>query len=178
MVLPALLLAAALPFQPLDPVATSVPPQVFVRDEGQGFRRVRGTDPANGELYNSDGTALLFTLEKWRAATGTVEIVDGEAETKVTLTFRRLIAFGRYSIFLRSGIGEDARFAPLDGADGALDTFNADQDGAAAVTVFTRLPLRSGTVLALVYHSDAQDHGPSPGEFGRTAHQQLLTRIP
>ena len=177
-------------FQPVDPSTSSLPPQVFVKDDrapGQtddrgivsiaGFRRLRTDDPPGAELYNGDGTSLLFTLEKWRAGGGSVDLATDDVETKAVVTLRRLIAFGRYSLFLRTGVEDGVRYTPLDGK-GGINSFTADQAGAASVTVYTPAPLTTGAVIVVVYHSDALDHGASPGAFGHTAHQQLVVRVP
>lgn len=183
-------LTPTLTFQPVDPSTTSLPPQVFVRDNGAaaqtddrgivsiaGFRRLRTADQPAVELYNGDGTSLLFTLEKWRAAAGSVDLSSDDQETKAVITLHRLIAFGRYSLFLRTGFEDGVRYTPLDGK-GSLNSFSADQTGTATVTLYTPKPLTTGAVIVAVYHSDAQDHGLSPGAFGRTAHQQLIVRVP
>jgi hypothetical protein len=178
-----------LTFQTIDPSTTSLPPQVFVQDDRApaqsdgrgtviaGFRRLRTDDQPAAELFNGDGTSLLFTLEKWRAATGTVDLAGDDTETKVNATFKRLIAFGRYSLFLRAGVEEGMRYSPLDGK-GELNSFTADQEGAATLSAYTRRPLTAGAIVVVVYHSDAKDHGISPGIFGYNAHQQLVVRVP
>jgi hypothetical protein len=38
--------------------------------------------------------------------------------------------------------------------------------------------VNSGTWIVTIYHSDAQDHGNSPGDFTHTAHQQLIVKVP
>lgn len=182
--------AASIAFQPIEPGTTSLPAQVFVRDPAApavtddrgvvnvpGVRRVRAGDAPGAELYTSDGTALQLSLSTWRKADGTIEVTTDAVESKLVMSFRRLIAFGRYSLFRRDGVGDDARYVPLE-PSGVLSSFTADQAGAARVTVYTRAPLESGAIVVLVYHSDDKNHGASPGEFGRTAHEQLIVRIP
>ena len=66
---------------------------------------------------------------------------------------------------------------PLDGK-GALNSFSADQAGEATVSLYTPKPLTTGSIIVVVYHSDAQDHGLAPGAFGHSAHQQLVVRVP
>jgi hypothetical protein len=183
--------APSLTFQPIDPTATSLRAEVFVRDpsaasqtddrgpiNAPGFRRVGPSDDPNAELFDADGAPLLFTLDKWRAANGTADISSGPAETKVVMNFRRLIAFGRYSLFVRLTGDDGVRYTPLDGKGGQLNSFGADQAGLASVTVYSPGPLPSGAQIVVVYHSDATEHGASPGQFGLTAHQQLILRLP
>ena len=181
-----------LPLIPVDSTATQTPAQVFVRDANArietdergivhdaGLRGARADDDASSELYTASGNPLLFTVEKWRAATGTAEVGPDSTGPgdRVVLSLRRLIAFGHYSVATRATGPDGTRFAPIDGS-GVSNNFDAKQDGSASVIVTSPMHLAAGTSLVIVYHSDAQDHGSSPGDFGRTAHQQLIVRVP
>lgn len=182
--------APLLSFQPIDPATTAVAPQVFVADpaapavtddrglvSAQGYRRVRPDDGPNLEVYNADGDSLLITLDKWRAANGTVEVANNDNESKVTVSLRRLVAFGVYSLFLRTTGANGPQYEPLDGK-GQVNTFTADQGGNGGKSVFTTQPIEPGSQIVVVYHSDSAAHGRSPGAFGHTAHQQLIVRVP
>src|SRR5664279_3703594 len=102
---PAVAMVTNLPLQPVDVQTTQTPPQVFVRDNGDSLRGARPDDDPNLPLFDASGNALYFTLEKWRAGNGALDVVpdsDGGNGDRVTLNLRRLIAFGHYSVFLRT----------------------------------------------------------------------------
>lgn len=182
--------APVLTFQAIEPSTTSLAPQVFVADSNAtaqtddrgmvnvaGFRRVRPEDDPSVALFTNDGVGMLLSLDKWRAASGTADITASIDESKVVLAFRRLVAFGRYSMFTRTLGDNGPSYAPLDGK-GELNSFTADVAGSANVTMFTPKPLATGTQIVAIYHSDSMDYGVAPGEFGHTAHQQLILRVP
>jgi hypothetical protein len=163
---------------PVDLVTTQTQPQVFVRDN-DALRPVRPDDDPDLPLYDVTGNALAFTLEKWRAGNGTVDVApdpDGDGD-RVSLNLRRLIAFGHYSVFVRTDAADGQHFVPLDGS-GISNNFDARQDGAANVTIDASQHVAVGSWLVTIYHSDDQDHGGSPGDFTRTAHQQLIVKVP
>jgi len=176
---PADAIVTNLPLQPVDVQATQTPAQVFVHDNGESLRGARPDDDPNLALFDAAGNALSFTLEKWRAGSGTVDIgPDSEGSgDRVTLNLRRLIAFGHYSVFVRTDAADGPHFLPLDGS-GITNNFDAHQDGTASVDISAPQHMTSGTWIVTIYHSDAQDHGNSPGDFTRTAQQQLIVKIP
>jgi len=168
-----------LPLQPVDVQTTQTPVQVFVHDSGDSLRGARSDDDPTLPLFNATGDALYFTLEKWLAGNGTVDVVpDSEGGgDRVTLNLRRLIAFGHYSVFVRTDAADGQHFLPLDGS-GITNNFDAHQDGSASLAISSPQHLNSGSWIVTIYHSDAQDHGNSPGDFTHTAHQQLIVKIP
>lgn len=168
-----------LPLQPVDLQTTQTPPQVFVRDNGGALRGARLDDDPSLPLYDVSGNALYFTLEKWRAGNGSADIVaenEGGGD-RVSLNLRRLIAFGHYSIFLRTDDAQGQHFVPIDGS-GITNNFDAHQDGSADAVISSPQHLASGSWIVTIYHSDDQDHGNFPGDFTRTAHQQLTAKVP
>jgi hypothetical protein len=176
---PALAMVTNLPLEQVDVQTTQTPPQVFVLASGESLRGARPDDDPNLPLFDATGTALYFTLEKWRAGNGTVDVTpdtEGSGD-RVSLNLRRLIAFGHYSVFVRVDDAGGAHFLPLDGS-GITNNFDAHQDGTASVDISTPQHLTSGTWIVTIYHSDAQDHGNSAGDFAHTAHQQLIVKIP
>ncbi|MGD0474537.1 MAG: hypothetical protein ABSB70_15165 [Candidatus Velthaea sp.] len=175
---PAAAAVTNLSLQPVDVQTTQTPPQVFVH-AGDALRGARPDDDPSLPLFDATGDALYFTLEKWRAANGTLDVVpqnDGGGD-QVTLSLRRLIAFGHYSVFLRTDDSDGQHFVPIDGS-GITNNFDAHQDGSASVAVSAPQHITSGTWIVTIYHSDDQDHGNFPGDFTRTAHQQLIVKIP
>jgi hypothetical protein len=182
--------AANVTFGLVDLQATGTPAQVFIRDNSAraesderglihiaGLRGLQNDDDPGLEVYNAEGASLLFTLEKWRAANGTADVSPDTGGDRVALSLRRLIAFGHYSVFVRTTGNEGVRFAPLDGS-GIGNDFDAKEDGGANIVVSSPGHLVSGSSIVIIYHSDDQDHGNFPGAFGRTAHQQLIARVP
>ncbi len=162
----------------VDQQTTQTPAQVFVHENGEALRGAKPDDEPTTPVFDANGTGLYFTLEKWRAAGGDVDIEpdpDGEGD-RVTLNLHRLIAFGHYSVFLRVDGPDGARFVPLD-RSGITNNFDAHVDGSANVSIDAP-HLASGTWIVTIYHSDAQDHGNSPGDLTRTAHQQLIVKVP
>lgn len=181
------------PLQAADPQTTQTPAQVFVHDsrgssptdDGAevrrgGLRAPRPDDDPTLPLYDAGDNALYFTLEKWRAGYGAIDIgpdPDGGGGDRVSLNLRRLIAFGHYSVFVRTDDAGGPHFAPLDGS-GITNNFDAHVDGTATVTISAPQHVVSGAWIVTLYHSDAQDHGNSPGDLTRTAHQQLMVKLP
>jgi len=170
--------------------ATVIDPQIFVREDSapegtgpQNIEHAAGLRPARLDdlpevvAYNAEGTSLGFDLDKWFAATGTVDIAPQGAGDRVSATFKNLIAFGVYSLFRITFAPDGATFVPLDG-DGKNDGFTAGFDGSAGVVVTTPEHLQSGNAIVLIYHSDATEHGEARGLLGVTAHHQLIVRLP
>jgi hypothetical protein len=176
---PAVAMVTNLPLALVDVQTSQTPPQVFVRDTGGALRGARPDDDPSALLFDATGTSLYFTLDKWRAAAGALDIAPDPAGSgdRVSLNLRRLIAFGHYSVFLRTDAPDGQQFAPLDGS-GITNNFDAHQDGTATVVISAPQHVPTGSWIVTIYHSDAQDHGNSPGEFTHTAHQQLLVKIP
>jgi len=175
---PAVAMVTNLPLGPVDLQTTQTPPQVFVHANGDALRGARPDDDPNLPLFDASGNALYFTLEKWRAGNGAVDIVpDSEGGDRVTLNLRRLIAFGHYSVFLRTDDADGQHFTPLDGS-GITNNFDAHVDGSASVVLSAPQHIAGGDWIVTIYHSDAQDHGNFPGDFTHTAHQQLIVKSP
>jgi hypothetical protein len=177
---PAVAMVTNLPLQPVDVQTTQTPAQVYVRDAGgDALRAARPDDDPNLPVFDAAGNALYFTLDKWRAGNGSVDVApdtEGSGD-RVTLNLRRLIAFGHYSVFARTDAADGPHFSPLDGS-GITNNFDAHQDGTASIAISAPQHISSGTWIVTIYHSDAQDHGNSPGDFTHTAHQQLIAKIP
>lgn len=184
-----LLALASATFQPVTAANTAQPPQVFVRDNSAqadtgdyphdwGLRPPADTDPDSAPLANAHGQDIHAVLGVWRTADGTVSFARGPRTTAVHTTFRHLIPSGRYSLFVRQLAGRaGVVFTPLD-LIGTTNSFSADTDGGADVTINSPLQLPAGSQLVLVYHSDGADHQSSVGVLGTNAHPQLITRVP
>jgi hypothetical protein len=179
--------------------APAIDPQVFVKDESsaegtgpQGIAHAAGLRPARLDdspelvLYNANGDSLGFTLAKWLpvsppgvdGASGTVDLdLQANGATRLTMSFRKLIAFGVYSVFRATFSPDGTTFVPID-ADGTTNTFTSAVDGSADLVISTPARLTHANAIVLVLHSDSQEHGISRGLIGVNAHHQLIARLP
>jgi len=170
----------------------AIDPEVFVQDAAakaatgpQGIKHVNGVrpafiaqDPKSSKLFNADDKPLGFTLGQWLGASGSVSITltkDGRAIVKAD--FKGLRPGGRYSLFENHFDQKPIGFTPLDGA-GKTNSFTAQKNGAARVTVAAPKMLTHANAVLLVYHSDGKAHGALRGAIGINAHHQLIARIP
>ena len=169
----------------------TVDPQVFVKDPSAkagrgpqgiehvvGFRPAFATDPKDSPLFNAQGSDLPgLTLGSWLGATGDVTITPGKSgQVRIQARFRGLIPQGVYSLFENHFDQTPIGFTPLDGK-GLSNTFIANPDGTASISVTAPEKLTSDNAVLLVYHSDATPHGQSRGAIGVTAHHQLIAKI-
>jgi hypothetical protein len=169
----------------------AIDPQVFVKDESSaegtgpqsiahaaGVRTVRLDDTPELVLYNANGDPLGFTLEKWLGATGTVDL-DPQADggTRLAMSFKKLIAFGVYSVFRATFSPDGTTFVAIDG-DGTTNTFTSAVDGSGTLIVSMSSRLTHANAIVLLLHSDSQEHGVTRGLIGVNAHQQLVARLP
>jgi len=152
--------------------------------ESNGVAHVPGMRPATQDddgasnVMASDGSSLLVSLDKWRGAEGTAQItLTADGPDRVTATFKHLIAFGEYSLFVTDLSDPDAAaLRALDGT-GTTNSFAAKVDGTASLTVTADKHLTQGDAIVLIYHSDDTEHGPFPGQLFVDAHQQLIARV-
>jgi hypothetical protein len=173
---------------PLDPfvfVKESRPAQNAKSEAGPlnivheaGLRPAMLSDDGATPLYNADGTQLGVSLVQWLGAHGVAQLMPAgsDAET-VTATFYGLIPDADYSLFEGRIEHDRAIFTPLDGS-GNTNSFRSGADGRASITVTVPHMLTRADAIELVYHSDNQSHGTSPGNPGYTAHPQLVARLP
>jgi hypothetical protein len=167
----------------------AIDPQVFIYDAQvavgtgpqriehiAGLRNARLDDAPQAVLYNAEGKSLALTLKKWLAARGTLEVhTQPDGHDRVIASFKHLVPFGDYSLFVEipGGTGKIAR--PLD-SDGSASSFTARVDGSATIAVDG--PNLSGdAAIVLVYHSDGREHGVSRGRLGVNAHEQLIAHM-
>ena len=167
-----------------------IDPQVFVADPKakagigpQGIHHAAGFRPALLEgprdigAYNALGAPLGFTIGQWFAATGALAIAPAGAGASIACRFANLRPNGVYSLFENHFDQKPVGFTPLDGT-GEHNSFIAEADGRASVTVRAPAkPIHANAVL-LVYHSDSHDHGLERGQIGVNAHHQLIARLP
>ncbi|MDE2198103.1 MAG: hypothetical protein KGJ41_03690 [Rhodospirillales bacterium] len=169
--------------RPLDP-------HVFVKDAAakagigpQNIRHVAGFRPAwvagpfDAELFNAQGKGLGFSLADWFAAKGSVRITPSGNDARLDCRFTRLRPNGVYSLFENHFDQKPIGFTPLDGA-ARHNSFTADANGSAAISLLSPQRLTHANAVLLVYHSDNRNHGQQRGEIGVTAHHQIIARIP
>jgi hypothetical protein len=184
---------ASATFQPVTAATTAQPSLVFVRDSAApaqlaeagggahdaGLRPPTENDGPSAQLYGAHGDMLHVSIADWRAATGKADLTPlADGSVRVHAAFTKLIASGRYSLFIRQLAGRSGIvLTPVD-ITGAADTFFADKDGNGDIVVQSPNPIPSGAQLVLIFHSDGNDHQSSPGNLGVNAHEQLITRVP
>jgi hypothetical protein len=166
-------------------------PQVFVKDAAApastgpqsidhdaGLRPALFSDAGDSLLFSAHAAPLGLTLKQWLSAQGTAEIVQLNANAQnVTVHFESLSPHGVYSLFEVRYDQQAAVFTPLDGV-GTSNSFIADSGGGGSVTLLVTPPLTHANAILLVFHSDGQPHGMSPGGVGVNAHSQLILRLP
>ena len=166
-----------------------IDPHVFVHDAAateaigpQGIKHVSGLRPALIEqdaktsmVYAADDKPLGFGLGTWLGATGSVTISEEGGKPSLVATFAGLKPKGQYSLFENHFDEKPVGFTPMDGT-GRANSFVAQSDGTAKVSMtLTHVPSHANAVL-LVYHSDDQAHGLDRGHIGVDAHHQLIAR--
>ncbi|MEO6780313.1 MAG: hypothetical protein ABI407_04560 [Bradyrhizobium sp.] len=166
-----------------------IDPQVFVHDGAaveavgpQGIKHVSGLRPALIEqdaktsmVYTADDKPLGFSLGTWLGATGSVMISEEGRNPSLVATFAGLKPKGQYSLFENHFDEKPVGFTPMDGT-GEANSFAAQSDGTAKVSMtLTHVPTHANAVL-LVYHSDDRAHGLDRGHIGVDAHHQLIAR--
>jgi len=130
------------------------------------------------------GSDLGFSLGDWLAARGEGIYSEQNGNATMDLVFRNLIPNGTYSVWWAGVTHEPYRFvvAPAGAPNGTENSFKADASGSGAFHVrMSPLPPGSNqtrTLIAVRYHSDGQVPGSAPGAYGKTAHVQLLYRLP
>ena len=143
-----------------------------------GVRNAMMVDDPERPVLSGAGKPLGFTLGRWFAAAGTVDLAPQASGTeRIEMHFTHLVAGGRYSLFENHFDTMPVTFTPLDGA-GTANGFVAAKDGSAATTVIAPSVLTHDNAVLVVYHSDGIDHGQSRGAIGIDAHHQLIARIP
>ena len=143
-----------------------------------GIRNAVMVDDPERPVLSGAGKPLGFTLGRWFAAAGTVDLAPQASGTeRIAMHFTHLVSGGRYSLFENHFDTMPVTFTPLDGA-GTANGFVAAKDGSAATTVIAPSVLTHDNAVLVVYHSDGIDHGQSRGAIGIDAHHQLIARIP
>jgi len=166
-----------------------VDPNVFVAASGAaagtgpqdivhvaGVRPALPTDDAAIDARAADGRPLGFTLGTWFGARGTI-VVDMSLPNspRIRATFNGLQPGGMYSLFEPHFAASGITVTPLDGF-GTNNSFHADTQGRADITVTLRGALTHANAVVLVYHSDGVSHGSDRGRPGFYAHDQLIYR--
>jgi hypothetical protein len=166
-------------------------PQVFVLDKSaqaerhwQGIEHVAGVrnahadDPAASELYTANGAPLGMTLEQWLHAGGSVTLIPlADGRENVAIVLHGLKPGGRFSLFENHFDQKPTGFTPVDGT-GSGNSFVADPEGSARVTITAPAQMTHANAVLVVYHSDNVTHGSERGEIGVSAHHQLIARLP
>jgi hypothetical protein len=170
---------------------TILDPQVFVQDKGapaerhwQGIEHVAGVrnahadDAGASDLYTATGAPLGMTVEQWFGAGGTVTLAPrADGQEDVTVYLHGLRPGGKFSLFENHFDQRPTGFTPVDGT-GNGNSFVADSNGSANVSVVAPAQMTHANAVLVVYHSDNESHGNERGAIGETAHHQLIARLP
>ena len=165
-------------------------PHVFVKDSAApaaigpqniprvaGFRPALVAGPRDVQVFNARGKNLGFSLADWFAAKGSVRVTPSGRGARLACAFTQLRPNGVYSLFENHFDQKPVGFTPSDGS-GKGNSFTADANGSAAISLMSPRPLTHDNAVLLVYHSDGMAHGMERGEIGVTAHHQIIVRIP
>lgn len=169
--------------QPIDPHAFVKDPSAPAAIGPQNIPHIAGLRPAlvagslDVEAFNAQGKSLGFSLADWFAAKGSVKITSSDAGVRLDCRFTQLRPNGVYSLFENHFDQKPIGFTPSDGS-GEGNSFTADVNGSAAVSMKSPHPLTHDNAVLLVYHSDGVTHGLERGEIGVTAHHQIIARVP
>lgn len=170
--------------------AKPIDPHVFAKDSAasagtgpqgivhaSGFRPGLVAGPVDVEIYNAQGKSLGLTLADWFNAKGSVRITPNGAGARLDCVFTGLRPAGVYSLFENHFDQKPIGFTPSD-AGGTSNSFSADANGGATISILAPTPLTHDNAVLLVYHSDSTTHGLERGEIGVTAHHQIIARLP
>jgi len=142
-----------------------------------GFRPALVAGPLDVEAFNAQGKSLGFSVADWFAAKGSVKITASGVGARLDCRFTQLRPKGVYSLFENHFDQKPIGFTPSDGS-GKSNSFTADANGSAVISMTSPNPLTHDNAVLLVYHSDGITHGLERGEIGVTAHHQIIARIP
>ena len=170
--------------------AKPLDPHVFVKDAPapdavgpQNIRHIAGFRPAfvagplDVEVFNAEGKSLGFSLADWFAAKGSVDIAPSGTGARIDCRFTQLRPNGVYSLFENHFDQTPVGFTPSNGT-GRTNSFTADTNGSAAISLLSPQPLTHDTSVLLVNRSDNESHGEQRGQIGVTAHHQIIVRVP
>jgi hypothetical protein len=128
------------------------------------------------------GKPLGVTLEEWFSASGHGTYTVQHGEATVEMNFDKLMPNGVYTLWcveMHVPPAEPAMFEhPCGAPDGSENSFTADENGHAAVTiVIDAFPPPTAEVfysIVAAYHSDGLTHGASVGQHGLNAHAHIF----
>jgi hypothetical protein len=146
------------------------------------------------------GIDLGLTLGQWIAATGKGTYIEENGNATLNLVFRKLVPNGTYTIWC-SRITKPPNYrevlTSIGASDGSQNVFRTDAKGNytfnlkskalpastnitwenSAMYVTKKSPISTDitwTLISVVYHSDGRTHNATPGDWGKTAHSQLV----
>lgn len=127
---------------------------------------------------DADGAALTITRGVWESAAGSVNFSCVDGGERATSRLTGLIPGATYSTFVvHLDIQGPGRFTPWGDAAGTTNNFTADPSGAAAPVNTVPGCTTSNEAIVILWHSDGQTHGTTPGKLGVTWHNSLITPV-
>lgn len=98
---------------------------------------------------------------------------------RATSTLAGLIPSATYSTFVvHLKVQGAGRFTPWGNAAGTTDNFTASSSGTASPANTVTGCLGADSAAVIIWHSDGQTHGSTPGTLGVTWHNSLITALP
>ena len=130
-------------------------------------------------LYDATGKPLNITLGRWKQASGESQLTCTAGKETIRSSFKGLLATGAYQLFVAHfNVNGPGRFSPAGAADGGGDAVQPVAGGAATHSTSFSPCLTPDDGLVLIWASDGQSHGATPGAIGVTQHNQLIVRAP
>jgi hypothetical protein len=143
------------------------------------IRPVLANAAAGTALLSSRAAVLGITLGQWQKAAGTVTFTCVNGSEKATSRLTGLIPNAQYSAFVvHTDAAGTASYTPWGNSDGTNNNFSADADGIANSTDTVSGCLGKSDAIAIIWHSDGEPHGTTPGVLGVSAHDNLIAPLP
>jgi len=131
------------------------------------------------------GEPLGFTMAEWMTASGTGTYVINDSEVLLDAQFENLVPNSVYTTWcIRMNLPLDMPdIKPCGSSDGTENWFTSSELGIGNVAIKLDQPFEPSTkdvrsMIAIVFHSDGNTYGPSPGAMGKNAHMQLVYEFP
>lgn len=173
-------------------ISPAIDPQVFVAAPGAkagigpqmikhsaGVAPAKQAGPPTAALLAANATPLKITLDQWKKAAGTVTFSCLNGNERAASTLTGLIPSATYSTFVvHLKIQGAGRFTPWGNAAGTDNNFTASSTGTASPTNTVPGCLGPDSAAVIIWHSDGQTHGSTPGTIGVTWHNSLIVPLP
>lgn len=131
------------------------------------------------------GEPLGFSMAEWMTASGRGTYLMSDSDILLDVEFENLVPNAVYTTWcIRMNLPLDTpTIKPCGSSDGTQNWFISSEVGTGEIEVVLNQPFEPSTkdirsMIAIVYHSDGNTYGSSPGEMGKNAHMQLVYEFP